>query len=188
MELSVQDITINELAEQIKSAHAHAEEGVRSSMTHALRAGELLTQAKARLPHGSWLPWLKHDCHVNKRTAQGYMRLYSKLGSKARRVAHLPLREALRLLAEASPGPREKSKRRPATSETAQPGDEIAIQIRREDIGLFQDAFTAGYKTLAMKMHPDTGGDDARMKALNALYAGLEKQLVAAAPREAAAA
>jgi hypothetical protein len=175
MELSVQDITINELAEQIKSAHAHAEEGVRSSMTHALRAGELLTQAKARLPHGSWLPWLKHDCHVNKRTAQGYMRLYSKLGSKARRVAHLP-------------GPREKSKRRPATSETAQPGDEIAIQIRREDIGLFQDAFTAGYKTLAMKMHPDTGGDDARMKALNALYAGLEKQLVAAAPREAAAA
>lgn len=190
MELSIQDITIIELAEQIKSAHSLAEQGVRSSITQALRAGELLTQAKTRVPRGSWLSWLNQECQVKIRTAQGYMRLYEKLGANAQRVAHLPLREALRLLARVSAGPREKSKgkRRPVTSETAKPGNGVAIQVRHEDIGLAQDVWAAGYRALAMKVHPDTGGNDTWMQALNALHAEIEKQFNDAGPREAAAA
>jgi hypothetical protein len=190
MEEAVREVPIEEIAAQIKTAHALAEEGARSSLTHAFRAGELLHQAKKRVPHGAWLSWLAQECHVKTRSAQGYMALYKNYGTNATRVAHLPLREILRLLAKASARPpgKNKGKRRPATSETAKAADGIAIQLGREDIGLFWDLCTAGYKTLAMKMHPDTGGDGARMQALNALHKVIEKQLVAATPHEAAAA
>lgn len=72
-------------------------------MKHACEAGERLIQAKAMLPHGQWLPWLEANCEVSERSAQAYMRVARELpkleGSKAQRVADLPLREAVRLLA-----------------------------------------------------------------------------------------
>ena len=58
------------------------------------------------LPHGQWLPWLEANCQVSGRSAQAYMRVARELpkleGSKAQRVADLPLREAVRLLANES--------------------------------------------------------------------------------------
>lgn len=41
--------------------------------------------------------------------------------------------------------------------------------------GLYKELVRAGYKTLSQTMHPDKGGDEELMKALNALYADLNK-------------
>jgi len=44
-----------------------------------------------------------------------------------------------------------------------------------KDSGLYKELLKAGYKTLSKTMHSDKGGSDAQLKALNALYADLNK-------------
>jgi hypothetical protein len=62
-------------------------------------------QAKSRVPHGAWLPWVEANCPLSERQAQDYMRL----ARNPRRVADLPsIREAVALLTE----PREEPERR----------------------------------------------------------------------------
>ena len=94
------------LAEGINREHALVESHLQGAVQHAIRAGELLTEAKGKVPHGEWLPWLAENCAIRERTAQTYMRLSRELPkldpSKAQRVADLPLRDAVRALT--SPG------------------------------------------------------------------------------------
>ena len=97
------------LAVEINRAHAGVQRCVAQGLEHARRAGELLAEAKAALPHGDWLPWLAEHCDMPERTAQAYLRVaahWPTLEAKAQRVADLPLRQALALLAE-PPSPAE---------------------------------------------------------------------------------
>ena len=95
---------VNDLAARINSEHRKAEECARSAVAHALNAGRLLIEAKAQVAHGTWLPWLDEHCKISERTAQAYMRVARELpkldDGKAQRVADMPLRDALRALAE----------------------------------------------------------------------------------------
>jgi hypothetical protein len=106
---------LTSIAVEIRREHEAASTAARSALQHARRAGELLTQAKTALRHGAWLPWLTEHCpDISERTAQAYMRVaarWPELEAKAQRVADLPVRQALALLAE----PRE------ADSDTAAP-------------------------------------------------------------------
>jgi len=91
------------LADDINREHERARACVAQGLEHAKRAGELLQQAKATLPHGDWLTWLREHCEVSERTAQGYMRLarcWPQLEANPQRVADLSLREALTTLAK----------------------------------------------------------------------------------------
>ncbi len=96
-----------DLAVEINDAHEAACLAASSALEHARRCGELLLAAKAERGHGEWLPWLAANCpDLPARTAQSYTRLARKwpeLEAKTQRVADLPLRDALKLLA----GPRE---------------------------------------------------------------------------------
>jgi hypothetical protein len=89
------------LAARITKRHKASLIGVRRSLTHAIRCGELLLQAKAHIKeqygHGHWLPWLKKSCAIPERTAQLYMRLAK---TEIRNVANLSLRAAVKLLTE----------------------------------------------------------------------------------------
>lgn len=81
-----------------------------AGMVHAaVRAGELLMQAKAAVPHGEWGQWLAEHCTIAPRTAQAYMRLAEALPTlppqDAQRVADLPLREALNAITTAPTAP-----------------------------------------------------------------------------------
>jgi hypothetical protein len=95
------------LSARINAAHAEARTAAQSALTHAREAGELLIEAKARLPHGEWLPWLGANCpDIAERTAQTYMRIareWNRLNPS--RGTDLPLREARRLLADPKPLP-----------------------------------------------------------------------------------
>lgn len=92
------------LAAEINAAHQQAEASAWTAVEHAAKAGELLTEAKAQIDHGSWAVWVEANCEFSLRTAQAYMRISHKLPdldeSKAQRVALLPLREAMKVLVD----------------------------------------------------------------------------------------
>ncbi len=98
------------LATEITREHEAACRAVRSGLAHARRAGDLLLEVKAGLEHGVWLPWLAEHCPtIAARTAQAYMRIAQRWpeleATKASRVADLPMRQALALLADAREQP-----------------------------------------------------------------------------------
>jgi hypothetical protein len=63
-----------ELRERLKDEHAAVAKALKTSLKHALTAGDILIEAKAQLEHGQWLPWLK-SCGLSERTTQRYIRL-----------------------------------------------------------------------------------------------------------------
>jgi hypothetical protein len=97
-------VTLPKLAKEINHEHEQFDRTIRAGLAHARRAGELLIEAKAQIPHGGWLNWLRDNCpQVSPRTAQQYMQVHSRWGElagKCETVAHLTFREALQLLAE----------------------------------------------------------------------------------------
>ncbi|MBR2934887.1 MAG: DUF3102 domain-containing protein [Oscillospiraceae bacterium] len=63
-----------------------------------LSIGQRLIEAKAVLPHGSWLPWLAEKVEFSERTAQTFMRL-AREWSNPQALADLGASKALTLLA-----------------------------------------------------------------------------------------
>lgn len=92
---------LTDLAAEINQAHQLAEQSARMAIDHARRAGELLIQAKAAVPHGQWLPWLSENVTVGVRQAQRYMRLaqHPELAN-ATSESHLTLSGALAAITE----------------------------------------------------------------------------------------
>ena len=92
------DDLICEIRQEVQTCQASLTEGV----THALKAGALLLEAKTLIPHGGWLPFVE-KCGLTPRTAQGYMRVarrWSEIESKYETVSHLSFHKALALLAQ----------------------------------------------------------------------------------------
>ena len=63
-----------------------------------LGIGQRLIEAKAMLPHGEWLPWLRDRVDLSERSAQNFMRLAREY-SKSAEIADLGASKALALLA-----------------------------------------------------------------------------------------
>ena len=61
--------------EEIAVEHRLAQTAFGEAVRHAIRAGELLTAAKAQLGHGEWIPWLEGNFDFSRQTASAYMRL-----------------------------------------------------------------------------------------------------------------
>jgi hypothetical protein len=96
--------SLDVLAGRIRAEHEQVGRALTSALDHALRAGDLLIEAKAQLGHGQWLPWLAEHCRFAERTAQAYMRLArNREQLKAQSVADLGVGEALALLAAPRP-------------------------------------------------------------------------------------
>jgi hypothetical protein len=93
--------SLPDLAARIKIEHTAVAAALRDSIKHAIAAGELLLEAKEQVPHGQWLPWLRENCGVSPRSAQGYLRLANHRGELEANalLAHLTMEEALKALA-----------------------------------------------------------------------------------------
>lgn len=119
------------LVEDINVAHKRCEEAAGAAVGHALDAGRLLTQAKAGVPHGGWLPWLEENFAGSKRTAQVYMRLHEHRDElNAQRVAHLGLREAVKsITAPKDPPPGEDTSNSPSTDTLADAEDHLETAL-----------------------------------------------------------
>jgi hypothetical protein len=70
-----QSNSLTDLAARIRAEHEATATALKDSVMHAMAAGDLLIEAKAQVPHGSWLPWLRDHCTISERTAQLYMRV-----------------------------------------------------------------------------------------------------------------
>lgn len=99
MSEAVQGAGLGGLARRIDDEHRAVERSVRSALEHARRAGGLLIEAKAKVPHGQWLPWLEENFAGSVRTAQTYMRVSRELPD-AQAPAHLTLEEAVASVAQ----------------------------------------------------------------------------------------
>jgi hypothetical protein len=88
---------VAELNAEFRATYYHAQ----SAVIHSLRMGELLVEAKKRIPHGEWYSWLAENFEGTPRHAQNFMRLYRERDKlDAKRVAHFSLRGALKELQE----------------------------------------------------------------------------------------
>lgn len=99
---------LDDLAAKIRAGVANTAASVRHSVDQAAEVGRLLDEAKGRVGHGNWLNWLRVNCHLSERSAQGYMRISrnrAELDSKAQSVADLTISGALSLLSEPKPEP-----------------------------------------------------------------------------------
>ncbi len=96
------DNSLPDLAARIRAEHEAVSAALKESVRHAIAAGELLIEAKGRLSHGQWLPWLQDHCTISERTAQLYMRVAKNRaeieGQIRNGVADLSLNEAAALL------------------------------------------------------------------------------------------
>lgn len=87
------------LARLINVAHERSEKAIATGLQHAVEAGRLLTEAKAKLAHGQWLPWIDENCSFSPRTAQRYIKMFEEFGgSNATHVSHLTFTDALKLV------------------------------------------------------------------------------------------
>jgi Protein of unknown function (DUF3102) len=95
-----------DLAARIRDEHTAVSIALKDSVRHGIAAGELLIEAKAKVAHGQWLPWLRDHCTMSERTAQLYMRLAKNrtaIEEQIRNgVADLSLNEAAAMLALSS--------------------------------------------------------------------------------------
>ena len=76
---------MNELCQDGESAapvinrlHAEICDAARTTIDKAIRIGQLLTEQKARLKHGQWLPWLETNVEFSRQTADNYRRIYDR--------------------------------------------------------------------------------------------------------------
>ena len=92
--------------EKIEAAHQNAINSSRTALERAIEVGRLLLEAKAKLEHGDWLPWLETHTSIGVRQAQKYMRLYTerhklnKDGANAPFGSHLTITAAEQKVAE----------------------------------------------------------------------------------------
>lgn len=106
---------------------------MRTAIGHAIRAGELLIEAKELVPHGAWQRWLSEHFRGSERTAQGYMQLAR--APKPATVADSGVRAALAALAaprapDDAEAPAEEDVEVVDAEPVPEPGPSIVDQLR----------------------------------------------------------
>ena len=92
---------------EINHEHELSMSGMRTTLEHAIRCGELLVEQKARIPEGEWQLWFMENIKFSYRQGVNYMKVYY---AKVQRAALLneatSIRGALRIIAQADPKPK----------------------------------------------------------------------------------
>lgn len=94
-------VMFDDLARRIDAEYEAAMQSARTAIEHAIACGRLLLEAKAKVAHGEWLPWLKANTKVSERTARIWMKFARHeqlLIEKSVIIADLTFAEADRLL------------------------------------------------------------------------------------------
>lgn len=89
--LAPEERTIETITGEILDAQRRGGEAI-------LTIGRCLIEAKEKLPHGEWLPWLGEQIHYSEKTAQNFMRLAREF-TNPQALADLGATKALALLA-----------------------------------------------------------------------------------------
>ena len=98
--------SLDDLAKRINREHAACARCARVSLRHALRAGDLLREAKALCSRGTWLAWLAKHFLGSVRTAEVYVQVSrhrKALEAQSQHAANWSLRAALVALPKTRP-------------------------------------------------------------------------------------
>lgn len=89
---------LNQLQTQIESNKTLAINHAKATLLNALKAGDVLREAKKLAGHGNWVQWLTNNVQgINERTAQNYMKLAEKAESeKTQHIAFIENAKSLR--------------------------------------------------------------------------------------------
>ncbi len=150
LEKKATDLTA--IAHKVNAEHRACEEAAGAALGHAINAGELLTEVKAGLPHGSFGAWLQKNFAGSDRTARAYMRVYAnreELEAKRQSSATLSLDGALKELST----PKEV---RPSTSDGG--GAQGTSELKREK-GAAEKAWD-NFSAIMQRLHELAAGID----------------------------
>jgi hypothetical protein len=88
------------LIPRIEAAHLATRDAVLNAVARAVECGHLLLEAKAKVGHGNWIPWIEKNLSLSVRQVQKYMRLAEHLDPNAPWGTHLTINEALAEISE----------------------------------------------------------------------------------------
>jgi hypothetical protein len=136
--------------------------------------GELLIEAKAQVPLGSWGPWLNRNFHLSATTARNYMQLARKIDESESTTGGV----APKSLNESRGKTQYERNLRAAWQPTFAATRDVDVetiaqerQTRRDEITLHRELalelIDIGWKALATRLHPDRGGSREAMLRLN---------------------
>jgi hypothetical protein len=89
---------LGELAATVNDEYALMTGDMTRAVKRAIRIGELLSEAKAEVAHGEWIPWVEENLTFGQDMASKYMRLYRKQ-ERVLDFGATSIREAVALLA-----------------------------------------------------------------------------------------
>jgi hypothetical protein len=69
------DASLPALADEIRRHHEASMSAGKATLEHARHAGLALLEAKAKLPHGQFGPWVKANCPFSHRSAANYIKV-----------------------------------------------------------------------------------------------------------------
>jgi len=70
-------VSTDDAAKEVERLHNGIEEKLKTSVSDAVRIGEILTTIKEKIGHGQYEKWVKENVNFNTVTAWRYMKLYS---------------------------------------------------------------------------------------------------------------
>jgi len=102
MQIEMVTEDLGDIAQQVNDEYSKMTGDMARAVQRAIRIGEMLTEAKAQVQHGGWIPWIEENLVFGRREASRYIKVYAN----GTRVSHLDsLREAVALLAEPKDDP-----------------------------------------------------------------------------------
>jgi Protein of unknown function (DUF3102) len=125
------------LVARINAAHDQAHQSARTAIEYAAECGRLLIEAKTKVGHGGWLPWIEANLSFGARQAQRYIRLaaFIEQHPNATAKSHLTIDGVLAAISEPAQKPgraRPKPKWEPAnaTPEKDDPRNRLITAVR----------------------------------------------------------
>jgi hypothetical protein len=151
MTLPATSNSLIDLADRIDAEHAAAVGALASWLDHAIKAGELLIEAKAKVAHGQWTDWVRDHCTVGVRMAQIYMQLvkykHNLEDAKAKRISHLSMYDAIDLV--------RRAERQQRIDRICERSPEIKPEIVELSRGLLMQERDDEWKTPIRKCRPN---------------------------------
>jgi len=133
----------------------------RAALPYYRAAGDKLLEAKSQLPHGEFTAWIASNFSIKPRTARYYMDLAEKTaGQNGNALPFSSLSDFIRKTSSPT------HNRRPPYQEPWWVREAQRREERTHLRSLLLRLIDAGYRALAIKLHPDKGGSHEEMAQL----------------------
>ena len=130
-EISIGELSLEALAEMANTAAELAERDMVSAVGRAWDCGRYLLAAKAQVPHGQWMHWVRVNFDREIRTACRYMQLAGAFESRAAIAEAASIRQAMRMISQPEEVPVDESE--PELVEEIEAEPEVTPEIEPQE-------------------------------------------------------